>query len=83
VIWAITDAGARMPVDPEHATPALLPEARKGTLVLWFEVDSIGRPIGKQRVSYATEEQRQDAKIPLWTSHFATCPTASMHRRAR
>lgn len=82
VIWAVTDTGARMPIDVEQAPAALLPEARKGNLVLWFEVDGQGRPLGKQRVSYATEEQRRDAAIPLWHSHFVTCPNASAHRRA-
>lgn len=82
VIWAVTDNNHRMPVDSEQAPPALLPEARDGNLVLWFEVDPQGRPVGKQRVSFATAEQRKDATIPLWKSHFSTCPNASHHRRA-
>lgn len=80
MIWAVTDSGARMPVDVEQAERTLLPEARKGNLVLWFEVTPEGRPLGKQRVSYATDEQRKNEQIPLWTSHFATCPNASKHR---
>jgi hypothetical protein len=73
-----------MPVDPEPVSMigVLLPEARDGNLVLWFEVDPNGNATGRQNVSHATEEQRRDPKVPLWKSHFVSCPNASAHRRA-
>lgn len=83
VIWAVTDGGANMPIDLLSSEPTLMPEARAGNMVLWYQVDDLGRPIGKQRVSWATDEQRKDPNIPLWTSHFASCPHAQQHRRAR
>jgi hypothetical protein len=82
IVWALTDTGRRMPVDTIPVPPVLIPEARDGNVVLWFEVDAKDRPTGGQRVSFATEEQRKDPKVPLWRSHFATCPHASKHRRA-
>lgn len=81
VIWALTDIGRHMPVDPEPTPPALIPEARTGNVVLWYQVDEKDRPYGQQMVSYATEEQRRDPEVPLWLSHFATCPRAASHRR--
>jgi hypothetical protein len=74
-----------MPVDlePTSMDGVLLPEARKGNLVLWYEVDDQGRAIGAQNVSHATEEQRRDPDVPLWLSHFVTCPQATAHRRER
>jgi hypothetical protein len=83
VIWALTDVGRHMPVDPEPTPAALLPEAREGNVVLWYEVDEKDRPVGQQRVSYATEEQRRDPNVSLWLSHFATCPRAAEFRRRR
>lgn len=74
-----------MPVDllPVPINTALLPEMRDGNLVLWYEVDDQDRPVGPQNVTFATEEQRRDPKVPLWRSHFVTCPNAPTHRRPR
>ena len=82
IVWALTDSGRRMPVDTLPVPAVLIPDARDGNLVLWFEVDEKGRAVGGQRVSYATDEQRRDGSIPLWRSHFSSCPHASRHRRA-
>jgi hypothetical protein len=82
IVWARTDSGQRMPVDLEPVPAALLPEARAGNLVLWYEVDDRDRASGPQRVSLATDEQRRQADVPLWRSHFVTCPNASQHRRS-
>ena len=71
-----------MPVDREPvSSDVLLPEVREGNLVLCFEVDGQGRAIGGQLVMFATEEQRRDPAVPLWLSHFVTCPYATAHRR--
>lgn len=85
IVWAITDGGRKMPVDlePVSSEGVLLPEARKGELVLWYEVNERGWPIGGQLVSFATLEQRRDPNVPLWRSHFATCPNSTSHRRAK
>lgn len=83
IVWALTDSGRKMPVDLEPSPAALIPEARAGNLVLWFEVDDQDRAIGPQCVSYATDEQRRHADVPLWLAHFTTCPNASSHRRDR
>lgn len=82
IVFALTDSGQRMPIDLEPVPLALLPEVRIGNLVLWFEVDDRDRAKGPQRVSLATEEQRRQADVPLWRSHFVTCPNASAHRRS-
>jgi hypothetical protein len=83
IVWALTDSGRKMPVDLEPVPAALLPEARDGNLVLWFEVNEQGRAIGAQLVSYATDEQRRAADVPLWRAHFVTCPHVHRHRRSR
>lgn len=82
IVWAFTDTGRKMPVDREPVPmTGLLAEVRDGNLVLWYAVDGQGRAIGAQNVSHATEEQRRDPSVPLWKSHFVTCPKAATHRR--
>jgi len=85
LVWALTETGRKMPVDlqPVGSVGVLIAEARDGNLVLCFEVDDLDRPRGPQLVLPATEEQRRDWKVPLWKSHFATCPKAAQHRRPR
>lgn len=82
IVWALTETGRKMPVNLKPAPPTLIAEARDGNLVLWYEVDDQGRATGGQNVSSATEEQRRDPAVPLWKSHFASCPSATSHRRA-
>lgn len=83
IVWAMTDNGRRMPVNLDPvSTAVLLPEARDGNLVLWYEVNDAGNPTGPQNVSFATDEQKRDLNVPLWKSHFVTCPYATSHRKA-
>jgi hypothetical protein len=70
VIWAITAAGNRMPVDPEPA--------ENGNLYL-FEPSTPG---GDRTVMVARGFQRDHGE-PLYLSHFVTCPNAARHRRPR
>lgn len=81
IVWALTETGRRMPVNPVPVPPVLIPEARDGNLVLWYEVDAQGNATGGQQVMSATDEQRRDPAVPLWKSHFVTCPQASAHRK--
>lgn len=77
VVWAITDAGKRMPVNPTPALPGV------GNLVLWFQIGLDGKPVdGKQYVSSVPREDLFERYTgPAWQSHFATCPHASEHRK--
>lgn len=65
--WVITTAGKRMPLDPEPH-----PE---GTIVPVFD-PARDRPVARVLPAPPTD---RDA----WRSHFATCPNADQHRRAR
>jgi hypothetical protein len=65
IIWAITANGKATPVDPQ---PSL-----KGNLLLTYDGNG-----GGYRASVATSV---DPASPRYVSHFATCPTARLHRR--
>ncbi len=66
IIWAITEAGKRIPLDDEPAleTPAGL-----------FTLDSNWPGEGGPRAISAAAGAR------LYRSHFATCPNADQHRK--
>lgn len=67
VIWATTDKGGRMPVDPE-------PLATGGNVDL--------RDIGRDEpLAVVLSVSKQFGRYWLHTSHFATCPHAARHRR--
>lgn len=75
IVWAKTLAGRSMPVDTDPD-----PE---GNLLL-VEVDEDVKAVIS--ISGLTEEARQAAQrvgVVLRTSHFATCPDATMWRRER
>jgi hypothetical protein len=69
IVWAVTEAGARMPVD-------FAPVAG-GRLELYIELFPDGSPVepGVQRVR--TRPADRPAGSPAWWSHWATCS----HRR--
>ncbi|MFL5381277.1 MAG: hypothetical protein ACJ8GN_02000 [Longimicrobiaceae bacterium] len=69
VIWAVTPAGKRMPVDVQLSIA--------GNLVLCYEVDQLGRPVSGQQVIPAPP----DYAGPRWASHFASCPQAALWQR--
>lgn len=68
IIWAITTAGKRMPVDVEPNSA--------GTVALSHRHDG---QVGADTLPVARRFGRTD----LRTSHFATCPFANRHRRGR
>jgi hypothetical protein len=69
LIWAVTERGARMPVDANQNLT--------GNLVLCYEVDALERPVSGQLVVAAPAGYEGSR----WLSHFATCPKASTYRR--
>lgn len=69
IVWTLTEAGRRMPVDVEPADDGALrlEESQGGSDVVYaFVVRGNVRPRG-----------------PLYRSHFATCPNAASHRKGR
>lgn len=72
IVWAITLAGKRMPVD--------LARRSNGNLVLYRET-LMEELVGPHRVRIADGFDRQYLKGNLWISHFVTCPNAAQHRR--
>lgn len=66
IVWAVTDAGRRLPVDL-HPDP-------QGSLELFTEHFPGGEPVevGVQRVR--TRPADRPPASPAWTTHWATCP---------
>lgn len=74
VIWAVTPNGGRIRVDAQLSL--------EGNLVLWFEVDGLGQPVGDppvQRVMIAPASYQG----PRWIHHWATCSKATPWRRTQ
>lgn len=70
IVWTLTEAGRRMPVDVEPADGGTLrlEESQDGSDVIYaFVVRGNVRPPSED----------------LYRSHFATCPNARSHRKAR
>lgn len=71
VVWAYTTSGKRMPVDPEPVNG--------GNVVL---VTGNQQPEA-QVLGAAEVARRAGLGLRCHTSHFATCPQAAQHRRAK
>lgn len=67
VIWGITDAGKRIPVDPDPVADGNL---------------AIG-PENPPRVRYLQKDDTTRPSEWRGVSHFATCPDAGKHRKSR
>jgi len=67
--WAVTAAGKLMPIDPEPV--------EGGNLEL------IGERNGRPLVRYRQPSLLEPPDGPRYRSHFASCPHAGQHRRAR
>lgn len=70
ILWAHTPAGARMPLDAEPV--------KDGNIQLGF--------VGGEEMAIVLTNPADIAGcqvdgIPLYVSHFATCPNAAAHRR--
>jgi len=74
IIWTITDAGKRMPVNAKPLDT--------GTLQLvghaFGESLAISRVLSGDSLTAARENG-----VPLYLSHFASCPEATVWRRPR
>lgn len=68
IVWTLTEAGRRMPVDVEPSDD--------GTLRLEEFQDGSG-------VIYAFVVRGNASPRELYRSHFATCPNAASHRNQR
>lgn len=69
IVWTLTEAGRRMPVDLEPADDGTLrlEESQDGSAVVYaFVVRGNVRP-----------------REELYRSHFSTCPNATQHRNPR
>ncbi len=69
ILWALTATGKRMPIDSEPS--------EKGTLFL------VGLAAIDHRSTLEDARQAREKAAPRYTSHFATCPAAAVHRRKR
>lgn len=74
VLWVEWPSGKRMPVD---AVADNRPVGRGGELVLTHRREADKLLVEKFNPT------RHDKKRNRYTSHFATCPNADEHRRAR
>lgn len=76
VLWVVTKAGKRMPLDPE-------PDAEAGNVLVCNGVDAElydtirGRAVVLRDAAAIAE---RGVGTPLYVSHFATCPNARQHR---
>jgi hypothetical protein len=74
ILWVEWASGRRMPVD---AVADNRPVGRGGDIVLAHRKDA------DKLLAEKYEPGKHDAKRNRYTSHFATCPNADEHRRAR
>ena len=68
ILWALTEKGARIPVDPD---PRL-----DGNLLLYR------RPDGSLLARYLSGESAPPGQR-RYVSHFVTCPNAKTHRKKK
>jgi hypothetical protein len=71
LLWALTEKGRRIPLDPEPYTGPV----PSGLFVLRDREKLIPTAVAVPPSAFETE--------PLYRSHFATCPNAALHRRNR
>ena len=72
ILWALASNGKRYAVDAQLNIA--------GKVVLYFEVDGLGQPVGDppvQRLTVAMDHYTG----PRWAAHPSTCPKASTWRR--
>lgn len=68
IVWTTTERGSKMPVD---ATPT-----DDGTVAVWVEGPVVRSSVISRLAPHLIKGTRHK-------SHFATCPQAAQHRRAR
>jgi hypothetical protein len=76
IIWARTVTGKKMPIDADPVG------AEEGGIELEIDperdepVEPLARVLG-----YVTRVAREAVGIPIYRSHFASCPNAAAHRK--
>ncbi len=79
MIWAVSLAGRRIPMDGKPL--AEFPNRELGVFLLLRrtgEEAPLALPLAT--VSALAFESAKELKVPLFVSHFATCPNAQEHR---
>lgn len=72
--WALTEAkGKRTPIDPEPSPEGTIRLRARGNELLPYAIVLRGDELDEARA----------AGENLYLTHFATCPNAARHRRAR
>jgi hypothetical protein len=74
ILWAMTASGKRMPMDPDPVAT--------GTFALTLD-DPPTAIHAPATVPAGTVRLGADGFPARFTSHFATCPNASQHRRKK
>ena len=77
ILWLVTPAGKRCPVDPEPHEGRVVEGQARGDRVRGFNL--AGESLCIDPAPSLLEEER----ATVYVSHFATCPTAAQHRKAR
>jgi hypothetical protein len=74
-VWAVTEAGARMPIDLEPAAG--------GRFELFAEYFPDGEPVEPGIHRVRTRPADRPAMSPAWSAHWATCGRRRPPRHAR
>lgn len=69
ILWVHTQKRKLMPLDAEPSPTGAFRRAG-------YDVD------GTPMVAFVKPDDRASASVPLFTSHFVTCPDAALHRRS-
>ena len=82
IVWARTHSGRRIPLDA-------VPDSKRGNVVLdggralvFASAEAAAREISERQAVRAMPA-RSERPVSQHTAHFATCPDAARHRRAR
>jgi len=86
MMWCETPKGSRMPVDVERR-----PDGNVRVIFRRLYDEPLAVVLGPAQLEAARAEHREhyeqgltdEPELRLYTSHFATCPQAEKHRRAK
>lgn len=73
--WCVTPAGKRIPID-------IVPNTAKGNIRLTFSDNPSADPLATVLTAEAVEVARAN-RLPLYLTHFASCPSAGQHRKKK
>lgn len=80
--WAMTGAGRMIPLDADRNAGRPLEYTDDGKAGRIQEM-SLLFPEATVAVRTLGDGELADPDLPIWRSHFATCPNADEHRRTR